>query len=254
MFERTPRILMLLFIIALGALYFVVQREDRLNITLYPGTGNGKTLVVALPTVAGNGQLYERHGLIEVFRQHRAAADFMTIDIQPTLYVNKRVVNKMKTRVIDPAKSRGYQHIYLLGTSLGGHAAILYAMEHPNDIDGVLLVAPYISDPIVTNVIVRAGGLASWDTCPFYAWGYSCTLWKMFRRYLSDPHRRAATFLGYGAEDRFVRSCHLLAEILPPENVFRAPGGHSWITWHILWEKMVKHLETVKPPGFTLIQ
>lgn len=248
--KRSVRILCIVLIITIVAVFLLLKREDKLNITIYPGTENGKTLVVLLPTVAGNGQLYRQQGLIDVFRKHGATADIMAVNIQPTLYVNKRIVKKMKNRIIDPAKSKGYEHIYLFGTSLGGHAVILYAMEYPEDIEGLFLFAPYISDPFVTNIITEAGGLRKWSDCPPYAWEYSCKLWKLIREYVSDPERRTATYLGFGTEDRFVESCRILADALPPENVFTAPGGHSWTTWHTLWEKMLDRLKIVKPAGF----
>lgn len=251
--KKVIRIFAIVLIITILAVILVLVREDRLNIKLYPGTGEGegKTLVVLLPTVAGNGKLYEQQGLIGIIRKHGTVVDIMAIDVQPTLYLNKRIVKKMKTRVIDPAKARGYEHIYILGTSLGGHAALLYAMEYPQDIDGLFLFSPFISDPFVTKIISEAGGLQTWDECPPYAWEYSCKLWKSIRAYVSDPERRASVFLGYGTEDRFVESCEVLAEVLPPENVFTVSGGHSWKTWQKLWEKMLKHLKNIKPAGFT---
>ena len=249
--KKTLRILAIILVISIPAVFFVIQREDKLDVTIYPGTGDGKTLVVLLPTVAGNGKLYKQRGLIDLCRKHGVIVDIMAINVQPTLYLNKRIVEKMKRRVIDPAKSRGYESIYLFGTSLGGHAVLLYAMEHPDDIEGLFLFAPYISDPFVTNIITRAGGLKTWDLCPPYAWEYSCDLWKSIRAYVSDPERRASTFLGYGTEDRFVESSRILANVLPRGNVFTTPGGHSWTTWHTLWEKLLSRLATVKPAGFT---
>jgi hypothetical protein len=250
--KKFIRILAILFVITVLAVFILIIREDRLSIKLYPGTGKGKgnTLVVLLPTVAGNGRLYEKQGLIDICRKHGAIVDIMSINVQPTLYLNKRIVEKMKSRVIEPAKSSGYEHIYLLGTSLGGHAALIYAIAYPDDIEGLFLFSPYISDPFVTDIISEAGGLLVWDECPLYAWEYSCKLWKSIRSYLSDPERRASVFLGYGMEDRFVKSCEVLAEVLMPENVFTEPGGHSWKTWQKLWEKTLNRLKIVKPAGF----
>lgn len=250
--KKFIRIFAITLIITIVAVIVLIVREDRLNIKLYPGTGEGKgkTLVVLLPTVAGHGRLYEQQGLIDISRNHGAIIDIMAIDVQPTLYLKKRIVKKMKNRVIDPAKASGYEHIYLLGTSLGGHAALLYTLAYPDDIEGLFLFAPYISDPFVTDMISEAGGLLAWDECPLYAWEYSCKLWKSIRTYLSNPERRASVFLGYGTEDRFIKSCEVLAKVLPKENVFTAPGGHSWKTWQELWEKALNRLKIVKPAGF----
>lgn len=249
--KKAGRIAAIAIIIITIALVGVTILEERLNITIYPGSGDGTALLVLLPTVAGKGSLYRQQGLIDLWRKHGAAVDIMTINVLPTLYLNKRIVTTLKRHVIEPAKADGYRHIYLLGTSLGGHAVLLYAMAHPDDIDGMFLFAPYISDPFVTHRITSAGGLDSWNVCPPYAWHYSCDLWESIRAYLADPERRTSVFLGYGTDDRFVESCRILADALPPANVFTTPGGHSWHTWRTLWEALLTRLATVMPARFT---
>ncbi len=32
----------------------------------------------------------------------------------------------------------------------------------------------------------------------------------------------------------------MAAEVLPPERVFTAPGGHAWKAWRALWEQFVR--------------
>jgi hypothetical protein len=114
-------------------------------------------------------------------------------------------------------------------------------------VDGVFLLAPFISGDKVAGVIEEAGGLQSWSDCPFLAWDYACDLWGMLKGYLSDPRRHAFVFLGYGTEDRFEPACRVLAQALPPENVFTVPGGHDWVTWKKLWLNILTHLDVRKP-------
>ena len=53
------------------------------------------------------------------------------------------MVDRLKEDVINPAKEKGYTKIWLVGISLGGLGSLLYAMEHPSDIEGMLVLAPY---------------------------------------------------------------------------------------------------------------
>jgi len=38
------------------------------------------------------------------------------------------------------------KRIWLVGTSLGGHGALLYLSEHPRDIYATVVLAPFLAD------------------------------------------------------------------------------------------------------------
>ncbi len=65
--------------------------------------------------------------------------------------------------VVLPARAAGYDTIWLAGTSLGGIGALLYLRDHPDDLAGVLALAPYLGEEGVIREIERAGGPASWQ-------------------------------------------------------------------------------------------
>jgi hypothetical protein len=82
--------------------------------------------------------------------------------------------------------------------------------------------------------VSAAGGLRTWrPPAPPAREDYQRALWYGLRRQL-DPAARPPVFLGFGTDDRFVAACELLAAALPPERVFRAPGGHEWEPWRAL--------------------
>ena len=225
---------------------FLVGREA-MHTTYYPGTGKGETLVVLLPTIGGDGSHYEDQGLMEEVRTRSASVDVVALDIKPELYLAGEIVEILRSEVITPAKDKGYQLIILVGTSLGGHGALLYATQYPEDVGGLFLFSPFISGPLPTRAIREAGGLDRWEDCPFLAWEHSCNLWKALKDYLADSKRRAHVFLGYGTEDRFADECRVLGESLPPQNVFTVRGGHDWKTWKALWTKVGKYVDVARP-------
>jgi hypothetical protein len=54
-----------------------------------------------------------------------------------------------------------------------------------------------------------------------------------------------------GRSDDFARANGMAAEVLPPERVFTAPGGHDWKAWRSLWEQFVRTGALSSPqPGY----
>jgi pimeloyl-ACP methyl ester carboxylesterase len=78
--------------------------------------------------------------------------------VAPSLYLGKKIVEILKTEVITPAKQKGYEVIYLVGTSLGGHGALLYATEYPEDVDAVALFSPFVTGYPPIDLVEEPGG------------------------------------------------------------------------------------------------
>ena len=53
----------------------------------------------------------------------------------------------------------GYENIWLLGISMGGLGTLLYASEYPEQVDGVVLLAPFLGDRSAIETIVATGPL-----------------------------------------------------------------------------------------------
>lgn len=197
--------------------------------------GTDRTLVVFLPTIHGRGFHYEKQGFLEAVRERGFEANLKILDVNPTLYLEGRIVASLKSEVIEPAKDEGYETIILVGISLGGHGVLLYFAEYQEDVEGVVVFAPFLGGPFAAKAIEEAGGLHAWEDCPEFAWNFSCNIWKLMKDLASDPETRERIFLGYGKEDPFSGQNRLLGEALPPRHVFIVPGGHDWVSWKELW-------------------
>ena len=240
------RIVWLCLAFVMAAMLPACSGKKGVSIRSYPGIGDdtGRKLVVLLPTIGGKGEHYHEDGFIEEFRARGGGSDIIALDVAADLYLGKRIVEVLKTEVITPAKQKGYEAIYLAGTSLGGHGALLYATEYPKDVNAVVLFAPFVTGYPPTNLVEEPGGLEQWDeNCPFTEWTYACNLWKAIKKYGSNSDHRKNIYLAYGTEDSFAKECEILAGFLAPENVYTTSGGHDWMTWEKLWVVMFDDLK-----------
>ena len=212
----------------------------------YSGMTGKRTLVVLFPTMGGKGSHYETQGFLDEVWERGFEAGMEVVDVKPSLYLGSRIVELLKTEVIEPAKAEGYEKIYLVGISLGGHGALLYATKYPEDVDGIVILAPFIGGDRASGAIEEAGGLDIWEDCPFLALTYGCNLWKSLKLYVSDSSNQRKVVLGFGREDKFVNQCRVLADVLLPEQVFTVSGGHDWTTWKKLWIKAADYFLELK--------
>lgn len=220
--------------------------KKKLPSVRYSGMTGRRTLVVLLPTMGGKGSHYETQGFLDEVWERGFEASMEVLDVKPSLYLGSRIVELVKTEVIEPAKAEGFEKFYLVGTSLGGHGVLLYATTYPEDVDGIIILAPFISGDLASEAIEEAGGLDKWVDCPFLAWDYACNLWKSLKVYVSDSRNQKKVVLGFGREDRFADQCRVLADVLLPERVFTVPGGHDWATWKKLWIKATDYYQELK--------
>ena len=231
----------LILIVILTACSGPVDKEDFFVDTY---VGSSRNLVVLLPTIGGEGSFYEEQGFIQEMRDRGGKGHYKVLDIKPSLYLNSRIIEILKTEVIEPAKRDGYETITLVGASLGGHGALLYLSAYPQDIYVTVVLAPFLTDPITAGLIENEGGLVQMDECPALAWDYSCNMLVLLKKYIATPGNERRVALGYGTEDGFAEQNQLLAELLPPDLVFTVSGGdHDWDTWKTLWNQILDHIE-----------
>lgn len=208
--------------------------------------GNGKghrSLLVFLPGRGDSASTFERHGLVAEVRERGLAADMIAVNAHLGYYRNNSIFTRLKEDVITPARAAGYDHIWLIGNSLGGYGALAYAKEYAQDISGMILLGPFLGDDDLITDIRRNGGLPSWSRGvvlgdPREDWGKRLWLW------LNDCEQQEACFskihLGYGRGDRFSGGQGFLASLLPPEQVIAVDGGHDWPTWKKLWRMFLE--------------
>jgi pimeloyl-ACP methyl ester carboxylesterase len=165
------------------------------------------------------------------------------------------MATRLKQDVIDPARAKGYERIWLIGNSLGGFGSLSYVREYPNEIAGVVLLGPYLGERPLIKEIRHAGGLLRWepgdvllkskDGTEKHIWTWLKENGQPGQSWAGDKERPKKQgcvpkiFLGYGRYDRFAYAQDYLSTLLPPEQVIAIDGGHDWSTWKTLWTRFL---------------
>ncbi len=186
------------------------------------------TLLVMLPGAEMSAREFEANGLLD----GEGPVDRIAVETGMECYLDETSVQRLHDAVILPAQARGPVRIWLLGISLGGLGALLYAQAHPDRIAGILLLAPFIGSRGLIAEAERAGGLRHWRAPDKTTSERRLLTWLGTGVSLPDMH------LAYGQDDRFAAAHRLLADLLPAERVITAPGGHDWPTWCRLWRTL----------------
>jgi len=203
----------------------------------YPGKGQPRTLVVLLPGRRDSPEDFGRFDFPELAARAGAHVDMVAVDAHLGYYFKRMLVDRLQEDVIAPARKR-YDRIWLVGISIGGTGSILYSAEHPENVDGILLLAPYLGEKELIDEVAAAGGLRGWKPPEALAPDdFQRRMWVWLK---GGSQGRIPLYLGYGRSDSFARANGLLGETLPPERVFTAPGGHGWKAWRALWEAFLK--------------
>jgi pimeloyl-ACP methyl ester carboxylesterase len=220
---------LLLALLLIGGCSTAPRRDAALQ-TLKIGNGSD-TLVVMLPGIRDEAEQFLVAGFVDAASE---PFDVLVADPQIGNYFNGTFVERLRAEVIAPAQARGYDEIWVVGVSIGGYGALLYAGAFPADIRGVVLLAPYLGGRRLQRAIAAAGGLEPWAAAarptPFG------DAWRAFNTL--TQRREATILLGFGGDDRLAGTYAPLLAALPRSRVYTIDGGHAWTTWAPLWREM----------------
>ena len=198
-------------------------------------TATASSCMVWLPGAYHAAQDFVNAGFARAVRARQLSLDLVFMDMELEHVGDRSALRKLRSDIVSPARAAGIS-IWLGGISLGGMFALNYAASHPDELDGLCLLAPYLGNRIVTNEIARAPGLAAWQPGELAEADEERRLW----RYVKNRHAGSPPlYLGFGREDRFSAAHELLAATLPPDSVNVIPGGHEWPIWSSLWENFL---------------
>lgn len=213
-----------------------------------------RTLLVMLPGRHGTAEQFKDEGFVDLVLKAGYSLDVITAEAHIGYYYNKTVIERLRQDIILPARARGYDRIWILGISMGGLGAIWYDRTHPGDVDGLILLAPYLGDKEIVDEVEAAGGMRGWSQAAQDKGLFQKEIWGMTKGY--EDHRTTAgrLFLGYGLQDSFARSNSLLAREIPSVQVATLPGSHDWLTWRLLLaslleNRLLRHELESPPPG-----
>lgn len=197
-------------------------------------------LVVFLPGRWDGAAQYEKAQFIDTVRQSGVGVDMVAVEAHYGYYASRTVVVRLREDVIAPAMAQGYVQIWLVGVSMGGLGALLYIRDYPEDIAGVVALAPFLGEADIVQEIRGAGGLWQWRPPTVSPDDFPRELWQWLKVYLQRPDEAPRLYLGYGRQDRFAPANNLLARYLPETQVLTTPGGHEWSTWRVLWQTLLQ--------------
>lgn len=214
----------------------------------YPAPQKGRCLVVLLPGVGDSAETFDKQGFVEAARSQKLSADLLAANATLGYYTKETLWPRIKSDVLDPARARGYQKVWLVGISLGGMGTILTAMRDTQPPDGVLLLAPFLGDSDLINEISGAGGLSKWDPGPLPPLpgekNYQRHAWRWLKE--SVAHDSPSVYLGFGTEDKLEAAARVLAAALPEDHVYTVSGKHNWATWRELWGAFLSRSQFAK--------
>jgi pimeloyl-ACP methyl ester carboxylesterase len=126
---------------------------------------------------------------------------------------------------------------------MGGLGALLAANRHPELVDGIILLSPFVGDASVVAQVRDAGGLAEWTppehTGEWTEGDYTLRLWTWLRGYVTDPDGMPPLWIGWGEGEDLEGPDSVLAAALPEGHVFHIPGRHAWSTWRPLFREVL---------------
>ena len=198
-------------------------------------TAVAPTRMVWLPGAYHAARDFLTAGFAEAVRMRRIALDLEFVDMELAYVGDRSALQRLRSDIVLPARAAGVS-IWLGGISLGGLFALDYAASHPEELDGLCLLAPYLGNRMLTAEIARAPGLERWQPGELAETDEERRIWRHIKSRHADSQ---PLYLGFGREDRFAAAHELLAATLPAGSVNVIAGGHEWSTWVRLWENFL---------------
>jgi pimeloyl-ACP methyl ester carboxylesterase len=192
-------------------------------------------VVVMLPGRGDDLGGLQKRDTAQIIQQEWPDADVILVGLTMPFYTSGVASRRLHDEVMAPLKGRGYKQIWLAGISLGGMGTLLYDHDYPGEVDGMLLLSPYLGKDDVQREIRDAGGLAKWNPGPEQPVGpnnFTRELWRSIKQWSDNPSRRNSVWLAYGDKERLREPIELMSPQLPADHVLMLPGHHNWKLWN----------------------
>jgi hypothetical protein len=199
---------------------------------------HSQRLFVFLPGRRDRASDFVGRGFITLAQNRVPALDCVAVDATLGYYLDGSVADRLQREIIEPARMLGYREIWIVGVSMGGLGAFFHEKAHPGDVNGLILLAPFVGDELkLFAEIDAAGGPANWARSEPASSPrgnrskYQRELWRFLGRLQMDEANPLQIWVAYGNADRLRPGIERLRRIIPPERVFQLAGGHTWEVW-----------------------
>ena len=199
---------------------------------------HGRRLFVFLPGRGDRAGDFVRRGIVALAQGRISGLDCVAVDATIGYYLDGSIASRLQREIIELARTLGYREIWLVGVSMGGLGAFFHERTYPGEVNGLILLAPYVGDdPKLFAEIDVAGGPVSWASSqPVVSVqgnkaNFQRELWRFLGGLKTDTDAPLQVWVAYGDADRLLPGIERLVGLLPPERVFRLKGGHTWEVW-----------------------
>jgi pimeloyl-ACP methyl ester carboxylesterase len=219
-----------------------MTNQDKLGRVLhYPSLRpiGERILLVMLPGAGIAADDFAAHGFIVAAQASQPALDIIALRPDIGLYLDGTIARALHEGVVAQAVASGIRRIWLLGLSLGGMGALLFASEYLERVEGLVLLAPFLGTHGTVAELTRAGRLKDWAPDGSAATAPERQLLTWLQRHCHEGRSHPRLFLGHATRDRFAAGHSLLAAALPPFQVVQVDGVHDWAAWTEAWHAIL---------------
>jgi len=197
----------------------------------------GDLLVALLTGTLSQPEDFRREGFIQAARDRGVRVEIALVGTPAARVADGTVAEVLEQSLRAPARARGRRRLWLAGISLGGLAAMAYAVRYPQAVAGLVLLAPYPGSRDWLRRMDAEGGLGALAGPPREPPDAECDAWS----WLANAGARTVppTYLVYGESDRFAEGQARIARALPPAHVASVEGAHDWPTWRRAWDRFL---------------
>ncbi len=235
MFSVLRSLLTVTFVLLLAGCINTGDRRQPIPTLAFTGATPGRALVVVLPGRWDDAQDMARAGMPEAIRRAWPDADVLLTGANMAYYTDGGLPKRLHDEVILPARERGYREIWMAGASMGGMGTLLYERQYPGELQGLVLLAPYLGGRGILEEITEAGGIAQWQPGPvpeaMNRSNYQNELWRYLQTWVNKPELGERVWLAYGDQDRLRDAVPVLSPLLANRQILERPGGHTWEVW-----------------------
>ncbi|MGH8461653.1 MAG: alpha/beta fold hydrolase [Stenotrophobium sp.] len=206
-----------------------------------------RTLVIVLPGFGSDAEDLRKHKIAAAVHQHWPQADVLLTSATFAYYKRRNIISRLDQDVVGPARSQGYKQIWLAGASVGGMGVLFYEYQHPGEMTGLVLLAPWLGSADTLDQIRKAGGIREWDPGPVPSVvdndNYQRELWRVAKDWSQNSALASRVWLICGSDDRLLPTSRLLATALPASHYIELPGGaHNWSSFISATDKIIERL------------
>ncbi|MBU0480017.1 MAG: alpha/beta hydrolase [Proteobacteria bacterium] len=203
-----------------------------------------QNLLILLRGRGGSHQDFEKQGIIEEVRKRGIPFDVVVPDAHFGYYKAEILEERLKEDIIDPARAKGYRNIWLAGFSMGGVGSLFHIRRYKNDVEGVILISPFLGWNHILSEIKEAGGLTDWTVPSDRENDWQYLIWSWIKEYETERERYPEIYLGFGEDDLMTGSGpELFSHSLKEGNYFSIPGNHNYKTFKEIWQQHMIRLE-----------